>query len=68
MKANVGSVDKVVRKVLALALFSLYFLLDSNWRYLSVIGFIPLVTSLVSWCPLYSLLGLNTCPVDKATT
>jgi hypothetical protein len=68
MKANVGSIDKVIRIVIAVALFSLFFVLDSNWRYLSIVGFIPLITAIISWCPLYSLLGVNTCPARKATT
>ena len=62
MQANVGSVDRAIRIIIALALFSLFFLLDGNLRYLAVIGFVPLVTALASWCPLYSLLGLSTCP------
>lgn len=66
MKANVGSVDKVIRFILAIALFSLYFVLEGNMRYLALIGFVPLLTALVSWCPLYSLLGINTCPVKTA--
>ncbi len=65
MQANVGSADRVIRIIIALVLFSLYFLLDGGLRYLSVIGFIPLITSLVSWCPLYSLLGISTCPIKK---
>ncbi|MFQ5629200.1 MAG: YgaP-like transmembrane domain [bacterium] len=62
MDANVGSIDKVVRIVLALVFFSLFFALEGNWRFVAAIGFIPLVTAFVSWCPLYSLLGVNTCP------
>lgn len=65
MKANVGSVDKIVRLVLALVFFSLYFVLDGNLRFLALIGLIPLLTGLVSWCPLYALLGLNTSAVKK---
>lgn len=67
MKANVGSVDKAVRLVVALVFFSLYFVLDGNLRFLSLIGLIPLLTTLVSWCPLYALSGLNTCAVKKVS-
>jgi hypothetical protein len=66
MKANVGSVDKVIRIIAALALFSLFFVLEGNMRYLAVIGLVPLVTALVSWCPLYTLFGLSTCSLHKA--
>lgn len=65
MKANVGSLDKVIRVILALALFSLFFVLEGSWRYLAVVGFVPLLTALVSWCPLYALCGLSTCPLRK---
>ncbi len=65
MKANVGSLDKVIRVIIALALFSLFFVLEGSWRYLAVVGFVPLLTALVSWCPLYMLFGLNTCSVEK---
>ncbi|MCG3153465.1 MAG: hypothetical protein DKINENOH_00053 [bacterium] len=66
MKANVGSLDKAVRLILALVLFSLYFVLEGNLRFLALVGFIPLLTGLVSWCPLYALFGLSTCPAKPA--
>jgi len=65
MARNVGSADKTIRIVIALGLFSLFFLLEGNLRYLSLIGIIPLVTSVISWCPLYALFGLNTCPLEN---
>ncbi|OWW21284.1 YgaP family membrane protein [Noviherbaspirillum denitrificans] len=61
MKANVGTVDKIIRLVLALALFSLYFILPGEQKWFGLAGFIPLLTGLVSWCPLYTLFGINTC-------
>lgn len=66
MKPNVGSIDKAARLVLALVFFSLYFVLEGNLRFLALIGFVPLLTGLMSWCPLYTLLGLNTAAVKKA--
>lgn len=65
MNSNVGSVDKVVRIIIALVLFSLYFVLEGNLRYLAVIGFIPLLTAFISWCPIYKIFGLNTCPLKR---
>ena len=32
------------------------------WGY---IGIVPLATGLMGWCPLYTVLGINTCPVNK---
>jgi len=61
MKANVGFVDKIVRLVLALILFSLFALLPGDARWLGLLGLVPLFTGLVNWCPLYTLFGINTC-------
>lgn len=61
MRANVGSADRLIRIVLGLVLFSLFFLLDGNLKYLGLIGFVPLLTAFVKWCPLYTLFGINTC-------
>ncbi len=65
MKNNVGSIDKVVRIIIALFLFSMYFILEGNLRYIAVIGFIPLLTAFISWCPLYSIFVISTCPLKK---
>jgi hypothetical protein len=61
MKINVGMVDKAVRIAFGLGLLSLMVLLDGNARWLGLIGIVPLVTGAVGYCPLYALLGLNTC-------
>ncbi|GAA4791610.1 DUF2892 domain-containing protein [Lysobacter hankyongensis] len=63
MQKNVGSADKIVRIVLGLGLLSLLFLLEAPMKYLGLIGVVPLLTSLMGWCPLYTLLGMNTCRV-----
>jgi Protein of unknown function (DUF2892) len=58
MKTNVGNLDKNLRILLGvvIASFGLYF--QSWW---GMIAIIPLATSLTGICPLYSLLGINTC-------
>jgi hypothetical protein len=66
MKANVGGIDKVVRLVAAVALFSLFFVLEGNARLFGLVGIVPLATALLSWCPLYSLIGVNTCPMKRS--
>ncbi|MFH1043788.1 MAG: DUF2892 domain-containing protein [Pseudomonadota bacterium] len=67
MKANVGSVDKILRVVVGLGLLSLILILEGNARWWGLIGLVPLLTGIVNFCPLYALLGLNTCPVkDKS--
>lgn len=61
MNTNVGSVDKIVRLVMALVLFSLFFVLSGDQKWFGLVGFVPLLTGLMNWCPLYSIFGINTC-------
>jgi hypothetical protein len=61
MQKNVGSVDKVVRIIIGLALLSLLVLRNDSSRWLGLIGIVPLLTVALSWCPLYTLLGIRTC-------
>ncbi len=65
MKTNVGSADKIVRIVVGIGLLSLFFILEGNMRFLGLIGIVPIATALMGWCPLYSVLGLSTCPLTE---
>ena len=65
MKANVGSLDRAIRIFLGLALLSLVFLLNGQIRWIGLIGVVPLLTAVVSFCPMYTLLGLNSCSSVK---
>ncbi len=60
MKKNVGKVDKWTRIVVGIILLSLIFLIDGNLRWLGLIGFVPLITGIFNFCPLYALLGKST--------
>jgi len=62
---NVGSVDKVVRFIVGLALLSLLFFMNGNLKYLGLIGLVPILTATVSFCPLYSIVGIKTCKTRK---
>ena len=67
MKANVGGVDKILRIVVGLGLLSLILILEGNARCWGLVGLVPLLTGVVNFCPLYTLIGVNTCPMkDKA--
>ncbi len=65
MKTNVGSTDKIIR-IIAAVLFSVLFFTGTVTGTLGyvllVLGVILLATSLISFCPLYTLFGMNTCP------
>ena len=59
MKANVGSIDRVLRVIVGLVLISLVFVgPQTPWGW---IGVVPLLTALVGYCPLYSIIGIKTC-------
>ena len=62
MKANVGNIDRVLRVIVGIALLSLFFILEGNAKWFGLIGIVPLLTAGMGFCPLYAVLGLNTCP------
>ncbi|WP_428543003.1 YgaP family membrane protein [Profundibacter sp.] len=62
LKKNVGNIDRIIRFVVGAALIIAYFVMDNASPWL-LIGIIPLAISLMSSCPAYTLLGLNTCPL-----
>ena len=67
LKKNVGTVDRAMRIIAGIALLAMFFMYpDASWRYWTLIGIIPLATGLVSSCPLYTVLGISTCPMQKA--
>jgi len=60
MKSNVGGIDKILRIAAGLGLFGLAIAgVGTPWTW---IGVVPLATGVVGFCPVYPLLGLNTCP------
>ena len=65
MKANVGRIDKGIRIVAGLVLLALVFVLEGSARWWGLIGVVPLATGLMGYCPLYALLGINSCPMVK---
>jgi len=60
MKKNVGNADKWIRIVLGIVLLSLILIIQNNWRWLGLIGLIPLATAFLNFCPIYALLGIST--------
>lgn len=63
MKLNEGAIDRILRVLVGLAILSLAFVGPKTpWAYL---GLVPLLTGAVGYCPLYTVLGLNTCPMKK---
>ncbi|MFY0309859.1 DUF2892 domain-containing protein [Leisingera sp. D0M16] len=63
MPRNEGTLDRALRIILGLILLSLVFTGPQTlW---GLIGLVPLLTGLMGYCPLYQILGLNTCPLKK---
>jgi hypothetical protein len=63
MRPNEGRLDRVVRVIIGIGVLSLVFVgPQTAWGYL---GAVPLLTGLVGICPLYSVLGINTCSVSN---
>lgn len=66
MGKNVGHVDRIARIGVGLILLALVFVGPKTpWGW---IGLVPLLTGLIRWCPLYTLLSLNTCPTSGKPT
>lgn len=63
MTRNIGGIDRAVRIIVGLALLSLVAFVEGDARWWGLLGFVPLLTGLFSVCPLYTILGVNTCPV-----
>lgn len=63
MKANIGGIDRILRIVVGLVLIGLAATGTVGWW--GWIGVVPLLTGLFRFCPAYTLLGMNTCPLDK---
>lgn len=68
MKKNMGSYDKLIRLIVAIALIVLYYkeVLTGTLGIIAlVLALLLTVTSLVGFCPLYTLFGINTCKKEE---
>ena len=67
MKKNMGNTDKLIRIMAAIGCFAIVLLVKPAEPYgliLRIAGLILAATSLFSFCPLYTLLGINTCGIE----
>ena len=68
MKKNMGSTDRLIRTLVALILVVLYLMniiTGTLALILMIVAIVFVLTSLISFCPLYTLLGINTCNSKK---
>ena len=64
MTINVGTLDRTLRVIAGVVLMTLAALQVVGWW--GWIGIVPLLTGLFRFCPLYTVLGIKTCPTDKS--
>lgn len=64
---NVGTADKAVRVAIGVALLAWWFLAPGmGWRWVPlVLAIVALATAATATCPLYTILGINTCGRKK---
>jgi len=60
LSRNEGTIDRVLRIIVGAAVLSLVFIGPKT--YWGLVGLVPLLTGLAGTCPLYTLLGISTCP------
>jgi len=57
IKRNIGSLDTIIRLILAAIIITLGIMYQSWW---GLIGVVPLMTAIIGTCPIYGLLGIST--------
>jgi Inner membrane protein YgaP-like, transmembrane domain len=61
MTINMGNLDRFLRVVLGITMFTLGWIFHSWW---GLIGIIPIATGTIGYCGLYALFGKSTCKVN----
>ena len=68
MSVNVGLLDRLVRIAIGIALIAYAVPIGfsaTGWNWVGWIGVVPLASGIFGICPLYSLLGVSTCPLKR---
>ena len=65
MKANVGSIDRVIRIIAGLAILCVGYYFKNWW---GLVGLVPILTGVIRFCPGYLPFGINTCKADAEPT
>lgn len=71
MKKNMGTLDRIIRTLLVVLVAALYFANVISGPLALVLGIVAIVflaTSLMSYCPLYTMLGISTCSLKPKAT
>jgi hypothetical protein len=68
MKKNMNKTDRIVRILIAIVLATLYFtgvIPGVLGVVLTAIATVFTITSFISFCPIYALLGVSTCKIKE---
>ncbi len=65
MKVNVGTIDRIFRVIIGVAIVGAGFYYQSYW---GAIGLVPIFTAVFGFCPGYLPFGISTCSVQKEKT
>lgn len=60
MKKNVGQLDRWIRIVSGIVLLSLFFFIEGQFKWISLLGIVLIVTGTINFCPIYLPFGINT--------
>ena len=60
MQTNMGKLDAGIRYIVGFALLFVVILAEGPWRWVGLIGIIPIATAIIGWCPVYRLFGIST--------
>ncbi len=65
MKKNVGQLDRWIRIVAGVVLLSLFFFIEGNLKWISLLGIVLILTGVINFCPLYLPFGISTRKIKK---
>ena len=68
MKKNIGPADRIIRLLIAVVVVILYFTGEISGKIgigLLIVAAILALTSVISFCPIWSIFGVNTCKLEK---
>jgi cadmium resistance protein CadD (predicted permease) len=51
---NIELWDRVIRILVGVTILSAILLFNSQWKWLGLLGLVPLMTGIVGWCPIYA--------------
>jgi hypothetical protein len=59
MTRNIPGLERIARLIAGVMILGLYGALDAPWKYVTLLGLLPLASALTGFCPLYAALGWN---------